>query len=330
MKEKIGVLIVPLVILVLAVGLVTGCKQNPDAPQPLAVPQENTWGIYKLDIETQKTIIVYSFPPDVVPGNLCLNDDGDRFVLTQKTNGTSDNYTEIYTIGTDGMELTRLTDNDYWDLYPVWSPDGRRIAFLSWRDKDLDIYVMDADGKNEVKLFDSGDHDADIDWTEDNIVFTSRYAIWIIKDNGTQAEQVTAYPEMGEWGIANLPKGDYDPRSSPDGHTIAFERLENNGIPNGGYNIFTVGREGKGEIRLTSSGYSQGLVNWAHSGEKLVYSVAAIDGRGKFDIYIMNPDGTGNHNVTPDYFPSNFLCHQPVFSQNDASIYFLGQWWENQ
>jgi len=328
MKEKTGVLVLPFIILGLTIGFVTGCGQNPNVP-PFAVPHENAWGIYKLDIETHKTIMVYSFPPEVIPGNLGLNNDGNKFVFTQKTNGTSDNNTEICTLGTDGKELTRLTDNDFWDLYPVWSPDDKRIAFLSWRDHDLDIFVMDADGKNEVKLFDSGDHDADIDWVGDSIVFTSRSAIWIMNDNGTQAAQVTDYPEMGEWGKANLPKGDYDPRLSPNGQKIAFERLVNTGILNGGYDFFITGKDGKGEIRLTNSGYSQGIAEWSHDGEKLVFIVAAIDGQGKYDIYLMNADGSDYRNVTPDYFPDSFLCYQPIFSPDDTSIYFLGQWWKN-
>jgi TolB protein len=259
-----------------------------------------------------------------------LNNAGDRFVFAQKVKDSADNTTEIYTLGINGVDLKQLTSNNYRDLYPAWSSDDKRIAFLSWRGKDLDIYVMDADGKNEAKLYDSGDHDADIDWVANSIVFTSGSAVWLMKDDGTQAMQITRFPEMGKWGSANLPAGDYDPRLSPDGREIAFERLENTADPHGGYNIFTIGRDGEGEVRLTSTGYSQGLVNWSHSGKELVYSVAAVSGQGEFDIYIMNSDGTNNRNVTPEYFPADFLCSRPCFSLNDSGIFFLGQWWENQ
>lgn len=48
--------------------------------------------------------------------------------------------------------LIQLTNNKADDLTPVWSPDGKRIAFTSTRDGDLEIYVMNADGSNQKRL----------------------------------------------------------------------------------------------------------------------------------------------------------------------------------
>ena len=230
-------------------------------------------------------------------------------------------------INADGSDLTQLTDDPAADYDPAWSPDGTRIAFLSIRDTDLDIYLMDSNGGNASKLYDSGYHDADIDWAGDNIVFTSRFAIWRIKADGSDATVVTGPPGQGEWGKANLPKGDYDPRLSNDGKKIVFERLEDNSNPNGGYNLFTVNVDGTGETRLTNNNYSQGLASWSHSGGEIVYNVAAINGEGKYDIYILDSDGANNRNLTPSYFPPDFLCHAPIFSGDDTKIFFIGQWW---
>jgi len=227
----------------------------------------------------------------------------------------------------DGSDLRRITNNGFWDLYPAWSPDGGQIAFLSKREKDLDIYVMDADGSNVRRLHDSGFHDADIDWAGDTIVFTSQFAIWCMAADGTRVTRVTSPPGLGEWGQANLPKGDYDPRLSPDDNKIVFERLEDVGDPNGGYNLFVIEPDGTGETRLTGNSYSQGIANWSHSGDRIVYVVAAIAGEGKYDMYVINSDGTNNHNVTPSYFPPNFLCYSPVFSSDDSKVFFIGQWW---
>ncbi len=107
-----------------------------------------------------------------------------------------------------------------------------------------------------------------------------------------------------------------------------FERLEDDSSVHGNYNIFVIDSSGTAETRLTNTGYSQGLASWSHSGTRIVYIVAAIGTEGKYDIYMMNADGTENRNITPDYFPANFLCQWPVFSADDAKIFFIGEWWE--
>jgi Tol biopolymer transport system component len=99
----------------------------------------------------------------------------------------------------------------------------------------------------------------------------------------------------------------------------------------GGYDIFLIDVNGNSEINLTNNGvdgYTQGLSSWSHEGDRIVFMVSAISGAGAYDIWMMNANGTERHNVTPDYFPMEFLCHFPFFSQDDSVIYFLGEWWE--
>ena len=187
---------------------------------------------------------------------------------------------------------------------------------------------MNADGSGARKLYDSGSHDADIDWASESIVFTAQFAIWKVADSGGNAVQITHPPDRGKWGKANLPAGDYDPRLSFDGKKIVFERLENTEDLHGGYNLFTINADGTDETRLTANSYAQGLASWSHSGQALVYVVAAINGEGKYDIWMINSDGTDNQNITPGYFPPAFLCHSPVFSRDDSAVFFIGQWWE--
>ena len=62
-------------------------------------------------------------------------------------------------IDRDGSNERQLTDNPWQDYHPAWSPDGKQIAFQSYRGGDTDIYVMDADGSNERQLTDN-------DWFE--------------------------------------------------------------------------------------------------------------------------------------------------------------------
>jgi Tol biopolymer transport system component len=99
----------------------------------------------------------------------------------------------------------------------------------------------------------------------------------------------------------------------------------------GGYDIFLIDINGDNEINLTNNGadgYTQGLASWSHAGDRIVFMVSAISGTGTYDIWMMNSDGTENGSITPDYFPANFLCYDPLFSQDDSVIYFMGEWWE--
>ena len=52
----------------------------------------------------------------------------------------------------DAGDLHRLTDDPADDLLPAWSPDGRSIAFVSTRDGNPEIYVMDRDGSSQRRL----------------------------------------------------------------------------------------------------------------------------------------------------------------------------------
>jgi TolB protein len=45
-----------------------------------------------------------------------------------------------------------LTRDPAYDADPAWSPDGRKIAFVSNRDGKYGIYVMNADGSGEQRL----------------------------------------------------------------------------------------------------------------------------------------------------------------------------------
>jgi dipeptidyl aminopeptidase/acylaminoacyl peptidase len=63
-----------------------------------------------------------------------------------------DAHRHIFVVGIEGGETKQLTDGDWDDLSPVWSPDGSRIAFISGRREDRELryrteaYVVSAEG----------------------------------------------------------------------------------------------------------------------------------------------------------------------------------------
>lgn len=319
--------IMKIIILLLTACLFVGCSgKSGTSSEVQSVPHQEAWGIYALDLSSEQVTLIYS-TSEMIHG-LNLDGQNQKLAFAQKVGGDTDEDYEIMTIGVDGTGLTQLTDNSSMDIYPSFSPNGSQIVFLNWG-STLNIYKMNANGSGHQLLYDSGDNDADVDWGNGGrIVFTRNYQIWTIKDDGTDAQQLTNPLNAGEWGTANLPIGDYDPRFNSDGSKVVFERMDDVSQRNGGYNIYSINLDGTGEAQLTNTTYSQGFPNWSSTDTQIVYVVAAISGEGKYDIYMMNADGTSNINITPDYFLTEFLCHNALFSSDDTMIYFVGQWYQ--
>jgi len=113
--------------------------------------------------------------------------------ISYNTSGASD----VFTIYANGQGARNLTNNPADDIAPVFSPDGKSIAFASNRDGgQYRIYVMNADGTNVRRLTD-GRNDHTPTWSPDGnwIAFTSARGgqpdIWMVDIHGGNLTQIT-------------------------------------------------------------------------------------------------------------------------------------------
>jgi len=155
------------------------------------------------------------------------------------------------------FSLTQLTSSDAWDLNPVWSPDGSKIAFTSNRSGNYEIWIMNADGSGLKNLTNRPSNNEKPAWSPDGskIAFVSDRSgnkdIWFMNADGSgEAQQLTSLTAI-----------DTDPYWSPDGGRIAFSSNRS-----GNYNLWMMNADGSGLIKLTSSEANDREPNWSQFG----------------------------------------------------------------
>ncbi|MDA1306472.1 MAG: S9 family peptidase [Acidobacteria bacterium] len=93
------------------------------------------------------------------------------FVDIMRDQGASN----LWVVGVDGSRLRQLTDGAFNDSAPVWSPDGKRIAFLSNRSGSTQLHVMWADSRETLQLTRFDRAPGGVQWSPDSsqIAFTA-------------------------------------------------------------------------------------------------------------------------------------------------------------
>ena len=81
---------------------------------------------------------------------------------------------DIFSVPVNGGIAKQLTTNPSYDAYPVWSPDGQKIAFASTREGSMDIYLMDKNGGVPKRLTTSSNNETPMAFSDNShVLFTS-------------------------------------------------------------------------------------------------------------------------------------------------------------
>jgi Tol biopolymer transport system component len=210
-----------------------------------------------------------------------------------------DGDNEIYLMTNNS--ITKLTDNSWNDEYPVWSPDGTRIAFTANPEGNYDIFIMEADGSHITRLTTSKGQEKEPAWFPDgnNIAYSSetkklirkQLILWRVDIRTKKTERV----------ITDYNRNHAIPHVSPKGSLLTFTGKRTMGWDAAMHDLK------KNDVRFLDEGGKSCRARFSKDGKKLAFVSSKADGKG--DIWIMNPDGTGKTRLTEmdetyDYFPS--------------------------
>ena len=197
-----------------------------------------------------------------------LHDDDDRYEY------------ELVQVAADGRGGTRLTTDEHFDSYPAWSPDGRRLAFLSNRFNRL-IHPFEFESGEQRNVLYGGSQEGFNDTG-------ARIGLYTMAADGTDVRPVF---EEGT-PVAHQP-----PRWSPDGRQLAVVRYQD---PGRGYSprpegreLYVVGADGTGARQLATD--VVGGPSWSPDGARLAYAQAEGSGVA---LYTIARDGTDARRLT--------------------------------
>jgi Tol biopolymer transport system component len=196
-----------------------------------------------------------------------------------------DPYMDIFEINVDGTGLKRLTDAKGYDAECSYSPDGKQIVFCSNRDSNLELYIMDADGKNARKLTNApGCYNGGPFFSPDGkrVVFRAdrkekdRLQLYVINADGTGETALTDNDKWVYWA----------PFWYKDGKHIIYTAADHsdpNARPN--YDLYWMNIETKKTTRLTFNPGADVLPVFTGDGKRVMWT-STRDGNPAAQLFI--------------------------------------------
>jgi TolB protein len=197
------------------------CPPKPDYSKGYVWPIYSTYDIYTAKPDGTDLRRLTNSPG--YDAEATITRDGKSIVFTSTRNGDLD----IYTMDTDGSHVRQLTHELGYDGGPFWSYDGKKIVYRAEHPKtpqeiadyksllaqglirpgNLEIWVMDVDGKNKRQVTHNGAANFAPYFLPDGkrIIFASNMAdpkngrdfdLYIINEDGTGLDRITFYPDF--------------------------------------------------------------------------------------------------------------------------------------
>jgi Tol biopolymer transport system component len=202
-----------------------------------------------------------AFPPDgATPLNPTISPDGRQVALSRTTSGNVDIWLQDLT---RKGALTRLTSAPTPDIYPIWAPDGMRLAYGGAGEGGFAIKLISAAGGESTVAFDGPLAEVPMDWSRDG-----RFILY--KEQSEKRTHLWALPMSPidkPFAVAPLSEA-ADERAgqfSPDGKWVAFESNES-----GRYDIYVQAfpKPGARTVVSTDGGLQP---RWSPDGKELYY-----------------------------------------------------------